>query len=317
MKKVAMVIPWIFVVILSSVIVLQNRSPKGAPVQVSKADPIPSSSSLSDGISETTKRAEALQMENNNLRDVVSSQEEQIATMSAALDEAAQLAAPSAASRSARADDPVEDRGGMSVQMAEMQLERRYGPFLANLGFAPEREMEIREALLRVLVDASSSDGADDIDRSAWMKEELAEILSPKELSEFDEYEEGLPEQMLRQSFAGQVNATASGLSEDTRAILVNVLVEEALVASLSPPPGDATSAYPLVQRMNVYANAGIRFEGVLNETESGAVNRFLNLQYAQLQTTLDEIERAEAAGAITTVDFRDGSIRVSIDQHE
>ncbi len=79
------------------------------------------------------------------------------------------------------------------------------------------------------------------------------------QLAEFDEYQQELPERMLRRSFEGQVNSMAAGLSVETRAILVDVLVEEALLADQSPPPEDATAGFPLVQRMNVYADAGAR----------------------------------------------------------
>lgn len=321
MKKVATVVPWALVLVLSCIVVLQYRSfdaaSTGDEETSAAAEQVQTATPPESAYSELADSVGALRIENENLREMVSSQEEQISTLSVALDAVTQQAARSPASEPAPATQRAENRRLMSAQFAEMQLERRYGPFLANLGLTPDRELAIREALLRVLVDASDDSGLTDTDYAAWMREELTEILSPKELSDFDEYQEGLPEQMLRQSFAGQVNAMAAGLSQETRDVLVNVLVEEALIANLSPPPEDASAAYPLVQRMNIYANTAARFEGTLDETESGVINRFLDLQYAQLQTTLEEIERAEAAGATAAVSIQDGSIRVEIDQRE
>ena len=121
----------------------------------------------------------------------------------------------------------------------------------------------------------------------------------------------------MRQAFEGQVNALAAGLSGQTRALLVDVLVEEALIASLTPIPEGASAAYPLIQRMNAYTTAAARFDGTLSETEAAALNRFINQQYAQLETTVSAIQRAEDAGATVNVEVNGGMVNVEIEQSE
>lgn len=321
MRKVAVVFPWAIVAVLSAVVAVQYRSPdarpEGGKVVSSDEETVQPVPRLEDIDSELAERVEALRIENENLRESVSSQAQQIETLEVALSEARQQAVSPRESKPASVAQVSENRRAMTEQFAEMRFERRYGAFLASIGLDPNREEEVRESLRRVLTDASSSPHLTDDEYSARMREELVRVLSPEELAEFDEYQEQLPERLLRQSFGGQVNAMAAGLSEETRAILVDVLVEEALIANQSPPPEDATAGYPLVQRMNVYANTAARFDGVLDETESVAVNRFLNQQHSQLETTVETIERAEAAGATPVVDFQDGLVRVEIEQRE
>jgi len=317
MNNVARNVPWVLVaIVLILIIVVQNRSADKAPAEAEVPPPVetivdPTAAANAD----LSEQLEALRIENEALREAVSAQAEELEAMTAALQETALQAANAQAPETDAAPRLEEDREGMSDQMAKMQIERQYGAFLAGLGLDPSQEDEVRAALFRVLVDASIDSHSSRDLVASWMRDELAQLLSPEELAEFDEYQETLPEQMLRQSYGSQVDTMAAGLSDATRAMLVDVLVAETLLAEQIPIPEDATSAYPLVQRMNVYANTLDRFDGVLNERESAALNRFLNQQYAQLESTVSEIDRAEAAGATTRVDFQNGAVRVEINQ--
>ncbi len=316
MKTVAIFVPWALVAVLAAIVAVQYRSSDTTPEEgeasstdAETVEPVPRQKDIDSDLAE---RAEALRIKSEELRETISSQAEQIEALNVALNEATQQAVSALESEQTTVPDLAENRRAMAAQFSEMRLERRYGAFLAGIGLDLDREEEVREALRRVLTDASS-----DTEYTNWMREELAQVLFPEELAEFDRYQEELPERMLGQSFGDQVDSMAAGLSEETRAILVDVLVEEALIADQSPPPENGTAAYPLIQRMNVYANAAARFDGVLDETESASMNRFLNQQYAQLETTVEEIERAEAAGATPVVDFQDGLLRVEIEQRE
>jgi hypothetical protein len=211
----------------------------------------------------------------------------------------------------------------MAEQQANMRLEMRYGTWLRELGLTPEREESLRGVLQRVLaaqeetrlLDAASVLSA--AEYALQLREELAAVLSPEELSAFEEYQAGLPERMLRQDFASDVSTFASGLSEATRAALIDVLVEEALLADAAPTPENAPAAYPLLERMDVYASAAERFAGTLSESESAVLNRYLEQRQAQLATTVQMIERNEAQGGHATGDKRDGEVQVRIERSE
>jgi hypothetical protein len=321
MDNVAKNFPWVLVAILLIANVVQYRSVDTTPTETEVSPPVEEivdpAERIADANPELTEHLEALRIENESLRETVSTQAEELDALTESLKEAALQVTDSQAPETDAALHAEEDRQAISEQMAKMQLERRYGAFIASLGLDPLKEEEVRAALLRVLINASSDPRTSKDYVASWIRDELGQLLSPKKLAEFDAYEEALPEQMLRQSYGSQVDSLAAGLSEATRAMLVDVLVAETLHAEQIPIPEDASAAYQLEQRMNVYANTADRFEGVLGERESAALNRFLNQQYAQLESTVNEIHRAEEMGANINVDMQDGAVLIEINQSE
>jgi len=317
MKNLAIAVPWMLVIVLTCVVVAQYRSLSAAPEidneASSDAPPIEVASAPTEADSDLEARVNSLKSENDQLKEFVASQTEEINSLANDLARATEMVERKSEAESA--PEPEEDRVGMSAELAEVHVQRRYGAFLAGLGLSPEREAAIREALLRVYVDFGNDSGISDAERSILLRQEMARVLSPQELEDFDEYEEALPAQMLRQAFESQVNSMAAGLNDQTQALLVDVLVEEALLADLAPVPEGASAAYPLIQRMNAYAATAARFDGSLSEAESAALNRFINQQYAQLETTVASIQRAEAAGATATVNVNGGMVSVEIEQ--
>lgn len=176
-----------------------------------------------------------------------------------------------------------------SLQMA---VDMQYGDLFNQLGLTPEKETALREALAahqRIAMEGSMAMMRGEIkpdEIKVPSEEDLMKnvevILSADEMQKFNDYQEALPEKMLRQQMEIQVNTFAGGLSEEARAVTVDILVENLL-------PGEALSQVPgSAEGMNYlesgYENALAQLDEALAPEDAARVRRFIEQQQASVQ---------------------------------
>lgn len=125
--------------------------------------------------------------------------------------------------------------------MLPAQVDMQYSELFTALGLTDER----KAALRNLLVEHARAGAAEGMammrgekrpeDLVAPSKDDLlaavGELLTPEEMEQFSEYQEGLPEKMMRQQFDMQIGLMAGDLPEDVRNHTVDVLVDNLLAA--------------------------------------------------------------------------------------
>ena len=122
-------------------------------------------------------------------------------------------------------------------QMAEMQVQVRYGGFLESLSVSDSRRTDIASAITDVFVDrnlASRNISAgivtavtmEEITSPNYLREQLLGILTNDELLVFDDFEDNYLQVQLRGNFNSQLSSTAPGLSEANRELVLTTLMK-------------------------------------------------------------------------------------------
>ena len=126
----------------------------------------------------------------------------------------------------------------------------------------------------------------------------VGEILDAEELEKFNAYQEELPERMLRQQMEMQVGMFAGGLSEDARAVTIDILVENLLPAEGSDDtPGNAEG----MNRMEEgYENALVQLDEALAPEDAARVRRFIEQQQASIRMFSEMMNKPEEEAAAT-----------------
>jgi hypothetical protein len=173
----------------------------------------------------------------------------------------------------------------LMASQAEMMVPMMYGGLLKKLQLSPEQDREVRQILARSQKESMSAgldmlDGDASIDQffkegfkptpemeskamelatkmeddKAQVRQELAEILTPKQLALYDDYEEHQPERMQQEQYETELSSIAPALTPENRARAVQVIMEE----SQSKPPPDGN---PMNWSANVKESMQSHFE--------------------------------------------------------
>ncbi|MBE0557759.1 MAG: hypothetical protein IH628_11055, partial [Proteobacteria bacterium] len=191
-------------------------------------------------------------------------------------------------------------------RMAEYSIKTavnmQYRPLFDELGLPPETEEKIKEILqqyvsesinagLRAFDKSADSESLQSMstEREAKLREDLSQLLSPEELAQYDAYQATLPERMLGQSYETQLRMFHGDISEESIALVKQVLVEETLhlKASQDMPPADAVEVYA-IQQEEAFSRALERLAPEISEEEYAAVEAFIKLQ----QELVDSVAR-------------------------
>lgn len=126
--------------------------------------------------------------------------------------------------------------------MLPSQVDMQYGQLFQELKLTPERKAALRDALIAHARKQSAAGmafmrGEDEVgDVSLPTNDDLMAsleaILTPEELAQVEEYQETMPERMMRQTYDMQLGMMAGDLPEDVRVLTVDVLVENMLAAN-------------------------------------------------------------------------------------
>ena len=186
----------------------------------------------------------------------------------------------------------------------EMAIDMQYGPLFAELGLAPEKAAALRAVLSdhqRVAMEGGMAMMRGELKADEFevpsedeLMARVAEVLDDGELEKFSAYQEALPEKMMRQQMEMQVGMFASGLSEESRAVAVDILVE-----NLLPPDGaeqNPASADSMAHMESGYENALAEIDQALAPEEAAQVRRFIEQQQASVRMFTELMEKPEEA---------------------
>ena len=120
-------------------------------------------------------------------------------------------------------------------QMAEMQVQVRYGGFLGNL--SKSRRVDINSAITAVFVErnkasrnitagVATSLPMEEIALPDYLRDQLLGVLTNDELLAFDEFEASYLQVQLRNNFNSELARTAPGLSEANKKLVLEILVK-------------------------------------------------------------------------------------------
>ncbi len=189
----------------------------------------------------------------------------------------------------------------MAKYSAEMAVNMHYQDLFANLHLPADVEQRLRDVLKENLAEQITAGlGAlggkaspetlksmkDDSD--AKLRAKVAEILSPEEMTAWDEYQATLPKRMLTQGLDMQFNMFAPGLAPDTRTRARDVLVEELLPTQAGQQgtgiPTNTDFQSQLTAQQEAFGRARERLAQELDETALAEVDRLI----AQMQQMIE-----------------------------
>ena len=182
-------------------------------------------------------------------------------------------------------------------QMAEMQVQVRYGGFLESLSVSDSRRTDITSAIAYVFMERNTASRnisagiatavtMEEITSPNYLREKLLGVLTNDELSAFDQFEDNYLQVQLRDNFNSQLSSTAPGLSEATRELVLTTLMKYmgAGRIQISNSTGDAVDESQRQLQALMQARSEITTQldqGQMQETE-----KFLNRIQSVLLTS-------------------------------
>jgi len=203
----------------------------------------------------------------------------------------------------------------MAEYSARMAADMQYGDFFGELQLEPETEQEVRDIIIAHLTEqmtkgfekaANAEDGQFDPtamedmadEGTDALRAELADVLSPNQLSVWDEYEATKEERLLTKQYDMQLGMLAPGLTPESRELATDILVDEILVAKEArkqnpdPKPRGIQAAFD--QQRQATANTRDRLTQYLDDSQMKHFDRYIEQQEAQFEVA------AQMFGAMT-----------------
>ncbi|MBL7645996.1 MAG: hypothetical protein JNK74_07380 [Candidatus Hydrogenedentes bacterium] len=321
MKNLIMAGGWIVAMVLVALLVLQQQKLSSLVSQVAEND------RLTASLAESSAKVAALEQQQTTLQEKIATLEKGTLAGSVEPESASPEIDPTAllkglfnAGKDASAGDgaaPAEgdksanpfaamyegERGqAMMDASLNMAVDMQYGQLFTELGLDPEKEAALREVISNH--QRAAMEGGMAMMRGEQKAEDLtmpseedlmasvAEVLDADELEKFNAYQEALPEKMLRQQMEMQVGMFAGGLSEEARAVTVDILVE-----NLLPPDGDngmPGSAEGMNRMEEGFENALVQLDEALAPEDAARVRRFIEQQQASIRMFSDMMKKPE-----------------------
>jgi hypothetical protein len=141
--------------------------------------------------------------------------------------------------------------------MIPTQVEMQYSALFSELNLSDERKAALREVLLEharagarygmAMMRGEATKDGDGPPSDEDLLTAVGEVLDPEELKQFTEYQEAMPERLLRQQYDMQIGMFAGDLPQEVRDRTVDVLVENVLA---SQPDGMNSGVMPNFESM-------------------------------------------------------------------
>lgn len=176
---------------------------------------------------------------------------------------------------------------------AKMAYKMQYEQFFKKLNLPPEKEEQVREIIMRNLGDMMG-DGlslfgavpAAEAERlhaaEQKLNEELAGVLSPEQLAQWEQYAEHMPDQMLTQLMSMQLEKYTPGVSPESRALVQQIMMEE---MTATPPAENPDAAVADLMRQGL-ERARDRAGQELPPAEFEEVNAYFGKQIQALDSS-------------------------------
>ena len=182
-------------------------------------------------------------------------------------------------------------------QMAQMQARVRYGSFIESLETSTERRAEIDSAITAVFIERTTASrdrsagrasavDLEEIASAAYLREQLAAIMSAEELAEFDRYEATYQQRQLRNNFTLQLARVAGGLTEANREVVLEVLMQHMGAGQEQIQASNRDAVDESQRQLQALMNARTEIAARLDEAQLREAERFLGQILSGLLTT-------------------------------
>lgn len=207
--------------------------------------------------------------------------------------------------------------GEQGKKFAEMSADAAipmyYNDLFDMLALPPDAEKQVRGILRDHMVRmiqagadfAKEGEGAEagkklEEDMETALRKDLAEVLNENGLAIYDEYQENFEARVLKKTFDMQIGMFTSGLSDEDRAIAVDVMVEEMLGVGEEMQGFGAMNNPNVAQaQLDALERSRVRLSTVFDEQQMAQIDRLLEQQRAGLemwQSMMDSEDSAPAA---------------------
>ena len=182
-------------------------------------------------------------------------------------------------------------------QMAEMQTQMRYGQYLDALDSTAERKAEIGSVITTVFIERNqasrnrtsgvvSSESLEEVSSPAYLRGKVAELLTDRELRNFDEYEASFQESVLRGNFTRQLARVSGGLTETNQEIVLEVLMRHMGAGQKQVRRSNRDAVNESQRQMQALMDARMELSQVLSDSQMQEAEKFLGQIITGLMTT-------------------------------
>lgn len=173
--------------------------------------------------------------------------------------------------------------------MARMQVDVQFGEFLTSLAGQPQKRDQVQQALTRVIAERlelsnevatgqGSTAALETLSSYAYLRGQLAPLLSDAELDLLDEQQGAVAERNLRQNYGEQLVRLAPDVTEENRAVVLDVLVPAMLFRRDNADQRNQLTPDQIVQRQLMsLREAREVLQGRLTGIQLEQVNSFFN----------------------------------------
>lgn len=196
----------------------------------------------------------------------------------------------------------------MARTMASGQASMMYKDFLNALSLTPERRREIMDIIadfkgaeMYSQIQAARNEltpaDVQALDYPGQLRKALSTVLNAEELKYYDEYEAGMDERMIRQSYGMQLDMFAGDLSPESRTIALDVLVDEMMIQQAertAAPEQVANPSAEFEEAIYTFEHASMRLAELLPGDQFAAFDRFVQQQVNSIRMAQQMMGRQE-----------------------
>jgi len=191
---------------------------------------------------------------------------------------------------------------------APMMVDMQYSELFEQLNLPPEKEQQVRQIIaehkkeeldeaMKMLEDGLEHDAAGTIEQNAdeRLRDKLSRVLTTEEMALWEEYEETMPERMLRQNLDMSLSMFAPGLTPENRQIFRDAVIDE-MYAEGTETPGvpetpEAAFETAIDSMLGEYERARARIADQLDEQQLGILDQFIESQEQMFEMSRGMIE--------------------------
>lgn len=190
------------------------------------------------------------------------------------------------------------EQGDAMVEMSgNMRVSLFYNEFLGSAGLTDDAKKQVRELLaayekenVRIGMTTPEGMGQEELAGhfealSTNLRRDLAELLTPEQLAQFEEHDATKASGLLEMTLGGQANMLAPDMSSETREMTVNTMVDELMATGIDfSLPGSGITREGNTAQREAILNAQQRLAAALPPEEMEEVDNLVRQFLAALK---------------------------------
>ncbi|MEX2470460.1 MAG: hypothetical protein WD396_11950 [Pseudohongiellaceae bacterium] len=182
-----------------------------------------------------------------------------------------------------------QSQGGRYEQMARMQVDMQYGEFLNTLDGGSRKRQRVEDTIVDVISERAEKSTLavtggvgpgelETISSYAYLRGQLAPLLSNNELQRLDAQQGAMAEQQLRRNYTEQMARVAPDLTEANREMLLDTLVRYMLYSDTETQAARLTAEQLVNQNLMSLRSAREELQSQFSGEQLQQVNAFLDV---------------------------------------